>query len=91
MILSIESAHCIGDLKSFVSACYQLMSPHSSLVIADLFPKAALPSLEALFTSSNFLVHKKEVITFNVKHALNLDKPRVAKILANSFPGNQFV
>ena len=67
------------------------MSPHSSLVITDLFPKAALPSLERLFSSAHFSVHKKEVITFNVKHALNLDKPRVSKLLSNNFPGNVLV
>ena len=67
------------------------MSPHSSLVIADLFPKQSLASLEKIFVDQKFVMHKKEVITFNVKHALNLDRPRVQKLLLTNFPNNPVV
>jgi hypothetical protein len=53
------------------------MSPNSSLVIADIFHKQSLLSLEKIFSDHKFVMHKKEVITFNVKHALNLDRARV--------------
>jgi hypothetical protein len=30
-----------------------------------------------------FTINKKEIITFNVKHAMQLDKPRVEKLIAS--------
>jgi len=39
-------------------------------VIADLFNKAEIESIEDKFISNNFTVYKREVITFNVKHAM---------------------
>lgn len=49
-------------------------------VIADVFEKSEIETIEAKF-SSIFTIQKKEVITFNVKHAMQLDKPRVEKMI----------
>ncbi len=47
------------------------MREGGSLVIADLFEKNDLERVEAKFTHDHdFFIHKKEVITFNVKHAM---------------------
>lgn len=53
-----------------------------SFVIADLFEKKDIERIENnIFKEQNFFIEKKDVITFNVKHAMNLDKPRVEKIV----------
>ena len=38
--------------------------------------------IEEKFTKEHdFAIHKKEVITFNVKHAMQLDKARIEKLI----------
>jgi hypothetical protein len=45
--------------------------PDCSLVIADSFDKTEVTEIEKKFTQAHDLViSKKEVITFNVKHAM---------------------
>ena len=50
-------------------------------MIADIFDKNEIEMIEANFSDQGFKIHKKEVITFNVKHAMQLDKPRVEKYI----------
>ena len=52
-------------------------------VIGDIFDKSQIPELESLFLTHGFNINKKEIITFNVKHALQLDKPRVEKLISS--------
>jgi len=52
-------------------------------VIGDIFDKSQIPELESLFLRHGFTINKKEIITFNVKHAMHLDKPRVEKLIAS--------
>jgi len=51
-------------------------------VIADIFEKAEIEEIEREYVNSGFKIHKKEVITFNVKHAMQLDKSRVEKYIS---------
>ena len=62
----------------------------SSLVIADIFEKQDIEKIERSFINHGYSLHKKEVITFNVKHAMQLDKPRVEKIISN-ITSNEFL
>jgi len=52
-------------------------------VIADAFENDDIERLEQTFEEGGFRVHKKEVLNFNVKHAMQLDKPRVQKLIAS--------
>lgn len=53
-----------------------------TFVIADTFYKSDIDKIEDKFTKEHgFYIHKKEVITFNVRHAMQLDKPRVEKMI----------
>lgn len=61
----------------------KLLSEDGSLVIADAFDKKDTEKIEAKFTKDHGLtIQKKEVITFNVKHAMQLDKPRIEKMIS---------
>lgn len=56
----------------------------ASFVIADSFEKGEVSRIESKFTAeNNFVISKKEVITFNVKHSMQLDKPRIEKMISN--------
>lgn len=47
------------------------MCENGSLVIADAFEKSEIEAIERKFSKDNGLfIQKKEVITFNVKHAM---------------------
>ena len=58
---------------------------NASLVIADSFDKSEVAAIESkLATIENgFVISKKEVITFNVKHSMQLDKPRIEKMISH--------
>jgi hypothetical protein len=53
---------------------------NGSIVIADIFEKRDIERMESMF-KDHFVLEKKEIITINVKHAMNLDKPRIEKIV----------
>lgn len=45
---------------------------------------------EQVFQEAGYKVEKKDVLTFNVKHAMNLDKPRLERLI-QSISENQYV
>jgi len=49
------------------------------LIIADFFENTQIKTVESLL-KKHFFIEKKEQITFQVKHAMSLDKPRIDKI-----------
>lgn len=83
MILCIESAHCYSNFPNVLRNAKQLLRNDSSasLVIADIFDKQEIDSVEQAYLEAGFTINKKEVITFNVKYAMQLDKPRVEKYI----------
>jgi hypothetical protein len=58
-------------------------------VIADIFEKGDVATFESEL-EQRFRIVGKENITLNVKHALNLDKTRVEKIISG-FYDNRFI
>ncbi len=60
-------------------------NPSASFVIADSFYKNEVANIESKFISeeNGFVISKKEVITFNVKHSMQLDKPRIEKMISH--------
>lgn len=57
-----------------------MSEPTGNVVIADIFERKDVEKYEEKF-KEYFSIEKKEVITFNVKHAMNLDTPRIEKIV----------
>ncbi len=60
-------------------------NPSASIVIADSFYKNEVANIESKFISeeNGLVISKKEVITFNVKHSMQLDKPRIEKMISH--------
>ena len=42
-----------------------------------------IETLELTFQECGFSIHKKELLNFNVKYAMQLDQPRVEEIIAS--------
>jgi 2-polyprenyl-3-methyl-5-hydroxy-6-metoxy-1,4-benzoquinol methylase len=71
LLLCIEGYHCLSNVDAFLSGAHSMIKEGGSLVIADTFDKKDMQKIEAKFTEDHeFFIHKKEVITFNVKHAM---------------------
>ncbi len=85
LVLCIESFHCIGSIQHLLCGVRSVMDDGGSFIIADIFDKneGEKARLENLM-KDYFKIEKKEVITFNVKHAMSLDKPRIEKIITTS-------
>lgn len=83
MILCIESLHCFTNLESVFCGVRNLLAePNGNFIIADVFDKKDSEKIESLM-KEYFIVEKKESITINVKHAMNLDKERVENIVSS--------
>jgi|LauGreDrversion4_2_1035121.scaffolds.fasta_scaffold1367176_1 hypothetical protein len=86
-MLCIEGFHCLSNADALLNGAYSKLKEGGSLVIVDSFEKSELQKFENKFTQDHeFFIHKKEVITFNVKHAMQLDKPKIEKLI-QKIPG----
>lgn len=87
LILCIESFHCIANQDLFLREAYAKLAdnPTASFVIADSFDKNEIANIEKKLSADDngFVISKKEVITFNVKHSMQLDKPRIEKMISH--------
>ncbi len=63
-----------------------MLNDGGSIVFTDAFEKVDISTLEEKFAQSEFAINKKEVITFNVRHAMQLDKTRIEKLISH-LPG----
>ena len=50
-------------------------------MVADIFDEKDIMRTESIM-NEYFSIEKKEIITINVRHAMNLDKERVENIIA---------
>jgi hypothetical protein len=67
-----------------------LDDPNGTFIVADIFDKKQVDSMESLF-QEYFIIEKKEVITFNVKHAIILGHDRTDKIVSSLSHGYNFL
>ena len=72
VVYNVESSHCYGDMKSFVSEVYRVLKPGGVFAWADLRLKQDLEKDETIFKESSFNLISKENITPNVIQALDL-------------------
>lgn len=71
--MCIEGLHCLSNKDAILKTASEILSEDhgSSFVIADSFEKSEIAEIENKFTKEHgFIISKKEVITFNVKHAM---------------------
>lgn len=77
----------MANQDTFLKEAYAKLgdNPSASFVIADSFDKNEIANIESKFSSeeNGFVISKKEVITFNVKHSMQLDKPRIEKMISH--------
>lgn len=72
VVYNVESSHCYGNMRSFISEVARVLKPGGYFAWADLRLKDEMQELEELTALSNLKVISKENITANVIHALDL-------------------
>ena len=83
LILCVESLHCFSEIEDVFSGAQKLLNEQTGyFVVADIFEEKSIARTESLM-NEYFSIEKKEIITINVKHAMNLDKERVENIVAS--------
>ena len=81
MILCIETYHCLENPEGMLSSISEYLSKsNGSLIIADIFNKSEVKEHENLL-KKYFVIEKKEIISVNVKYAMQLDMPRIDKTI----------
>jgi ubiquinone/menaquinone biosynthesis C-methylase UbiE len=81
LVLCIETFHCFGSPVKVLRNVKQIIDEsQGTFVIADIFEKKDIEKTEALLKEF-FIIEKKDTLTINVRHAMNLDKPRIEKLV----------
>ncbi|TNV81521.1 hypothetical protein FGO68_gene5157 [Halteria grandinella] len=92
LVMCIEGMHCLGNPTAMIDYVQKhLLADNGQIVIVDSFDKCDIERIEANFQKDKkLIIQKKEVITFNVKHAMQLDKTRAEKLIQR-ITGNKVV
>ena len=86
VILNVESSHCYGSMKKFVSEAVRVLKPGGIFSWADLRPQEEIPALNRIFSNSGLQLIKEKDITLNVIHALGLMNDRKLKLIKKHVP-----
>lgn len=70
LVINVESSHCYGNFKAFLSEVYRVLKPGGFFSITDFRGKEELQDLDDAFEQSEFDVTKKIDITKNVLKAM---------------------
>ena len=86
VVLNVESSHCYGSMKKFVSEVVRVLKPGGIFSWTDHRPKEEIPSLNRIFNNSGLQLIKENDITLNVIHALDLTHDRKLKLIKKHIP-----
>lgn len=86
VVYNIESSHCYGNMKAFISEVERVLKPGGIFCWADLRTPKAMDKDEELFESSGLKIILKEEITPNVIKALKLASDSKDKAIKSSVP-----
>jgi len=93
VILNVESSHCYGNMKKFISEVYRVLKPNGKFSWADLRASEKVKETEDIFNKSKLKIINSKTITNEVINALDkihdkkieMINSYVPKILNNAF------
>lgn len=86
VVINIESSHCYGNMKLFLSEVFRLLRPNGYFLFADFRNKNEIDSLRKCLISSGLVVLKEGRITQNVLRSLDMDNGRKMKLIKQKVP-----
>jgi SAM-dependent methyltransferase len=85
VVINVESSHCYGNIRRFVSEVSRVLKPEGLFMFADFRPTSEVAELENTLTSMSLIIAEKKDITDYVLRALSIDsKRRLSLIQANA-------
>eukprot|EP00347_Sterkiella_histriomuscorum_P016166 403354232 len=82
LVLCIETFHCLSNPFNTLRNMRPLIEENNgSVIIVDIFYKKDLERMETIFKDALYQIEKKEILTINVKHSMNLDKSRSERLI----------
>lgn len=86
VVLNVESSHCYGNIKAFVSEVSRILKPGGNFFITDFLYAKDIPAYEEALKSSLLKLKEKQDITINVITALKFDSKRRSDLIFNRTP-----
>ena len=86
VILNVESSHCYGDMKKFVSEVERVLKPGGLFSWADLRSTEGMAVVHKIFNDSEMDIIEEEDIHNNVLSALKADSDRKLAIIEKKTP-----
>jgi len=86
VVYNVESSHCYGDMKMFVSEVFRVLKPGGVFAWADLRDTGTMKKDDNIFMSSKFKILFKEEITPNIIHALDIMSNKKEKAINERVP-----
>ena len=86
VIINIESSHCYGNMKKFLSEVSRILKPEGYFGWADLRAKDMVKETEFAFESSKLTCIKNRIITSEVLNALDDIHDTKMAMIANHVP-----
>ena len=81
-VVNVEASHCYEDQGAFLGEVKRVLRPGGELLLTDFRPAAQVEPLMALMAAQGFELMRREDITANVVHALELESERKLAELA---------
>ena len=71
ILINVESSHCYGDMKKFLSESYRVLKPGGFFLFCDFRTKSSIQELYDLFSSSDLQFIDRVDITDNIISGLD--------------------
>lgn len=86
VVFNVESSHCYGNMKAFISEVTRVLKPGGIFAWADLRTQKSMEKDDAIFMNSSLKLISKENITLNVLQALDLISNRKKEAIQERVP-----
>ena len=81
-VVNVEASHCYEDIGAFLDEVMRVLRPGGELLLADFRPAAQVEPLMESIAARGFELVRRDDITANVVHALELESERKLSELA---------
>ncbi|CAG9323369.1 unnamed protein product [Blepharisma stoltei] len=86
VVLNVESSHCYGNIKAFITEVNRILRPGGHFFITDFLYENDLAAYEEALGSTEMKLQEKQDITDNVLLSLNFDSKRRSRMILNRTP-----
>ncbi len=86
-VINVESSHCYGSMREFLSEVRRVLRPGGHLLLADRRDQKGTETLRGQLLRSGLQILREQRITPNILRALDLDNERRMHLIQRGVPG----